>query len=789
MFLQRHKLSVMCVVFLGISMTGLALESQRPESDLRNGDQITSSNNPATNNPELREVQQKILDIIGNSSSRVHSLTHVLGMLNTKQGKELGSLLLKGVTLGMQEKNPSQQLIDFWTKVQGRLSPILLESFDDYRDFLKGVDISTLPLVWDQLFKKDELGNSLASLPMGQLVDMLQPTASRYGIDIRAMMNSLIGQGDNNVRDLIGSALSNTDFSTLMNQMINATTSALLPSENSAQTGQKPQAGDARKKGKADKTIRLFRPLVASLLKENEIDLDADAVLEVLSPLFKSDILTQASPWIAMLSGQGGNGGLGNMLANVLGGGGKEGFNQQQLGGLLGGLGALMGTGGKNQMDMTSILSIASMFMGKPSKPKSKSKSKSGNKKEKETNGFDVGSLMNVAGQLLGNNVNLDTILDIASNSLKSGMNKKRPGSVAQSGPSKKARLSKQETERDLPEVQMRITKSKTILNLIEPILLSMKKDKNCNAKIKEAIGLGKVLLFSKISSSLGNVDQIVPLLNSYFGDSEVLKSKGVKLDTLAASFTQAFAKADWGEFLESLKNKDFRQMLIRNIAPNAADVLVLLAEKESQEKMYNSIVPRIQYFFTNYGLVGVTLDNFPERLAPIIGLLGKSWNLPFNPTTLLVPLKGYLKSLKSVALSSLHSLPADASQVEKLLFDTLEHGVAEPLLQVMEAVQTTPDPYCLPQRLCQVNSQFAENGLPASVARIASVALSSDAVLATPDSNLLLHTIHGIGGINADEGCEDFFPGDCTSEEEGEDDEDVEYDPTMDLLYEHQEL
>lgn len=752
----------------------------------------------------LREIQNKLFDIMGNSSSEVNNLSQLMSLLHTNDGKEMGRLLVQGFMLGIQQKDSGQLLGQFWLQLQGRLSPRLLASLTDYQDFFKGIDITTLPLIWEQLFKKDDLGNSLAALPLGQLVDLIQPTASRYGIDVRALMNSMMGQGDNNVRDLILSALNTTDFSSLMNQLLNTTTNAIQTSDTDRNSGHKNQEGDSIRKGQMDKTLRLFRPLVASLLKENEIDLDADAVLDVLSPLFNSDIVAQASPLISMLAGQGDAGGIIPLLAGLMGGGGRggggeQGFQPQQMLGLLGGLSGLMAGNEKNPMDLKSIMSLASMFMGKPSKKKnSKNKSKK-NTKQREDDGLDLGSLMGMAGQLLGDNINMDTILDMATRGLKSGKEKTKSNGSPAKASTKKAKVAKQQTatpkapnqntkvEKENPKRSVK--RSKNLIDIIEPILLSMKTDKKCNARIKDVVDMGKLFLKNKIST-FGDLSQILPLLISSVASGDTLTASGLNVETLATSFRQAFAYADWNEFLVSLENRDFRQMLIHKIADNAAELVILLAKQETQEKLYDGIVPRIQNFMASYGLSGVTLDNFPERLAPMLGLLGKGWNLPFNPTTMLVPLKVYLKGLKSWTLSGLEEVKSlTTREVVERVKVVLEKDVCSAMLKVIKVTKDTSDPHCLPQRLCEVNSGLQEESLQQAVIRMTSLVAAYGPVLQTPDSKLLFATIQAISGTK--ESCKVAFPGDCRSysqeeEEEGNLDNDS---LSMNLSFDHQEL
>ncbi|KAK7080136.1 hypothetical protein SK128_009406, partial [Halocaridina rubra] len=696
---------------------------------------------------KFQAVQNRILDIVGNSSNTMNSMSQIMALLHSDAGKELGKLVVEGFMLGIKQKDAINSLGEFWLELQFRLPPTIKGTLKDYQDFFKGIDIRTLPLLWEELFRKDALGNSVAGMPLGQIIDMVHPVASKYGIDIRALMDSVMGKGDNNLRDLITAAIDNTNFTSLWNRFLNTTTSMFQITEAFKTSKSKPQ------KDKTEKTLHLFRPLVTSLLKDNEVDLDADAVLQVLSPLFKTDFLSSFTPLLSLLSTQGDGGVLGELIGNIMGGTGR-GPKANPMAGIMGALGGLMATsGGKNQMDMTTMLNLASAFLDTPSKKGTKTKpDKKG--KTRENNGLDLGSLVNMAGSLMGN-MDMSTILDIAAASLKDeDLKAKSPHTKS------KLKAKQEKAPQQAPKVAPKTKKEasakykkspKHFIDIIEPILRSMKKDKKCNAKIRDAIDLGKNILTNKLSS-VGGFKQIIPLLLSFISNEEFLKSQSVNIDQLTSSFTQALAYANWNEFFIMLEDEGFREGIIQNILPYAADLVTIVAAEETQKKINDAVIPRFQMFAAAYGLTGITLDNFPERLAPMLGLASKSWKLPFNPTTSLVPLKVYLKGLQSWAVAGLQEIKSMTPEEVKILVkDKLENDISESIVNVLSVTRETSDLQCLPQRLCDINSGLKPNSLQASVTRLVSLVSAAGPVLQSPDSDLMIRTVEAISDTYED--------------------------------------
>ncbi|KAK3871358.1 hypothetical protein Pcinc_023490 [Petrolisthes cinctipes] len=725
----------------------------------------------------LQEVQREFLDVVGNSSSSVKNLGEVMNLLHSATGRQLGRLLMEGVMLGVQEKESGAILSQFLVDLQERLPPRLLKQMDNYRDFFRGMDLSTLPLVWEQMFQKDELGNSLAAMPLGQLVDMLHPISSKYGIDIRAFVNSIVGKGDNNARDHLLDALQNLNWTSIFSSFLNSssTPSAMQTTESDPKSTTKTNAKkDQSKNAKNDKTLRLFRPLVASLLKENNIDLDADAVLEVVSPLLNGDLIGQAAPLLAALGSQGGGAGIMPLIVNAIGG--LEGQQKQkQMGGLLGGLGALL-AGGKENMDLGSLIKVASMFIDNDSKPTKNSR----NDEKVKKDGLDMGSLLNMAGQLAeNNNINIGSMLE-ATSSFFNAEKKQKP-------------VAKKDTAapvaRDTEAPSSRVTKKKKVrkagrprhfIDIIEPIILSMQTDKKCNRKIKQAINYGKVMLMNNVPS-VDDSGMILTHLVSTLLSKEFLTSRGLNVKVVVKSIRDAILHTTWSDFIEKLENDDYRESLIKTITPHATELAILSTTEAAQVKFKKVAVPGIQNAFAQSGIPGVTLDNFPERVAPTLSLMGVGWNLPFNPTTILVPVRNYIKDIMNWITAGIeHIRTLERRQVE----DEVESSLKEACRGVLAAVKATHNMKveCLQQRLCHLTKDMTTVGK--AITRTVSLVVAVNPVLDTRDSALLVNIVQALSGYSED--CEDNVSEDCKMEEEVRDEED---ETAMNLDYEHQEL
>ncbi|MPC13416.1 hypothetical protein E2C01_006149 [Portunus trituberculatus] len=666
--LGRNILHLWVVVAIVVAATGVEVTLASTQAD-------TGGKSDAS---RLQEVQEEFLNVVGNSTMSIKTVGDLMAILHSQTGQQMGRLLMEGIMLGAVQKDTGALLSNFWTQFQGRLSPELQDILKDYSDFFGGLDLATLPLAWEKLFKKNELGISLAEIPMGQLVDLLQPTASKYGVDLTAFMNSVMGKGENNIRDLIYGALDNLDVMSLVSRFLNSTsagTSVETIDTNPEQTVRsKSKAGGKPKKGKVDAPLRLFRPLITSLLRENKIDLDADAVLEVLSPLLSGDLLSQAAPILAALGSQAGDG-LGPLIGNILGGvDGKD--TQKQMGALLGGVGALLGGGGDQRMDLASMMTMASMFLNTEKSNKSNRGKKEKNTKESPAIATkpDLGTLASLAGKLAeDNDIDINSLLETASSLLTSNQKKNTAKTeeikqdiakpIAQKPPKEKTDFQKDRDQ--VTASPKRGSKSKHLLDLVESILLSMQTDKQCNRKIKDVILFSKAFLNKKLSG-VGDLTELLPRLVAMSGSDFISKND---LDNLMVTLKRNLAHATWTDLFESLQREEYRESLGRSITPTLADLVTLLASSEVQQRLYEAAVPKIQALFAAYGMRGVTMDNFPELVAPMMGLVTRGWDLPFKPTAFLVPLRNYLQGLRewvAAGLASVHDLQSkEVSRLE----------------------------------------------------------------------------------------------------------------------------
>ncbi|CAL4071507.1 unnamed protein product [Meganyctiphanes norvegica] len=789
---------VPCIVCLLITLANVELALSATN------DHINLIDTQGNDISRLKNLQNRFLDIVGNSTSGVDNFQDLINIFHTDAGNELGRLFIEGFLVGATQDDSMGILTDFWGELQHRLPAQLVKTIHGYGTFFDGLDPSTFALTMEKLFEKDFLGNSLAGIPLGQLVDMVQPAASKYGIDIKSVINSLIGKGDNNVRDVIITTIQSMDIPSLVGKLFNSTSKSSVQTQNNVALNSNDKK-DKIKSNRKDNPLQLFKPLIANLIKENGLELDVDAVIEVASPFLSGDMLSQILPMITSMMGgkSGGAAELLPLLAGLMGGGGSK---KNTGAAMLGGLGALMGgmgekgqmdpmgllsmasmfmgnggqkksaTGEKGQMDPMALLSMASMFMGNGGQKKAKPTNINGKKKVQNEKNLDLGALASLASQMAGNN-NLDmgSLLNVASTFMGSANKKK--GKVAdkiQKKPSTEKPASKPNTETPVskpsnqnvktasPPKDIKATKNnKNLIDIFEPVILSMQTDKQCNKKISDAIRFGKAVL-SKKMVSISELGKMLPSLVSSVVDVDALNNRGLNIPSMMGAMQQAFKNSDWKEFLNSIENEDFRQTLFRTITPHISELLILVSSQEVQQNLYNVVVPKIDGFFTGYGLAGLTLENFPGRIGPMLGMFSRGWNLPFNPTTLLVPLKEYLIGLRKWATSSLEDIKEmEENEVSLAVMKALENDFSESMVRVMEITRNNK-PHCLPQLLCELNQQHDDDTLKSAVTRAASVFLGGAPVLETSEAKLLLEIVQSAN--YSEKPCKVRFPGKCNS-------------------------
>lgn len=706
----------------------------------------------------LQAVQEEFLNIVGNVTSSVKDVEELMTMLHSRQGRQMGRLLLEGVMLGAAHKDSGALLAEFWTQLHGKLSPEFQDKMKDYTDFFSSFEIGALPYFLEQMFKKDETGKSMADIPMGQLVDMVQPTASKYGVDLRAFINSMLGKGNNNAKDLIFAALDNLNITTLF-QLFNPPTGNEVRTTDSElePTDTKPKGGENFKKGRRDSNLRLFRPLVASLLRENKIDLDADAVLQVLAPLLSGDLMSQIAPLLAAFGSQAGDG-LGPVLLNLLGG--EKGMGKHaQPGGLLGVMGTLLarGNNNNNNVDLEGMLTMASMFINmnnqqgerkaRPSKPKEP----------------EMGGLADLAGVLLENK-DVNNLLRQANNFLASNSGKNVPSRKSKESDVPKPREQK-------PEKSAAHDKPKQLTDLIEPILRAMSTDKQGARKVKDLILFGNAFL-ARNANIGGFVQQISAFLSMYSMDAAKEK-KFQELQKLLANHN--LESVQWARVFESLHAEETRSTLIKTMTPTLSEFVLQLGSKEAQQNIYKVAEHKVQAVLASYGLKGVTLKSFPDRLAPLVKQMTAAWRLPINPATQLQHLRDYLQLLLewvSEGMADMKSLPS-REDVHKVVRNSLT-TVGDRVVGVHDAVRGA-SPQCLPLVICRLNAGLDPSSLPAAATRAASLVFATSPVLEEDDPSLLLRVVQAASGKV--ENCKETLGGECPHNMEEDDDQYQSYE------------
>lgn len=587
----------------------------------------------------LQVVQEEFLDIVGNLTSSVKDVEELMAVLHSQHGRQIGSLLLEGVMLGAAQKDAGTLLAEFWTQLQGRFSPEFQDRVKDYTDFFSSMDIRTIPYFLDQMFKKDELGNSIANMPMGQLVDLVQPTASKYGVDLRALMDSVMGKGKNNARDLLFAALDNLNMTSLFQMFSPPPGNAAQPSNevratgaDLEQTATTHKSGEKSKKGRGDSTIRLFRPLVASLLRENKIDLDADAVLQVLAPLLNGDLMSQVAPLLSGLGLQAGDG-LAPVLLNLLGG--EKGMGKQaKPAGLLGVMGTLLARGNNKNVDLEGMLTMASMFMNMNERQEERKTRPS------KTVEPDLGVLADLAGKLMENN-DVSALLEEASNFLTPNREKNVP--------SQKSKESTRPTTDEKP---------RQLTDLVESLLLTVSTEQLDNRRIKDFLLIGKAFLAEN-----ANIGGFVQQASAYLSMMSMDAAKEKKFQQLQKLLkNNNLENIQWAQVFDSLQKKETRSILIQTMTPTLSEFVLHLSSKEIQQRIYMMVELKVQAALASYGVRDVTFKNFPERLAPLARQMAAAWRMPLNAVKVIEHLRDYLLVLQewvSEGLAYMNNLPA----------------------------------------------------------------------------------------------------------------------------------
>ncbi|KAL7640767.1 UNVERIFIED_CONTAM: hypothetical protein RMT77_009042 [Armadillidium vulgare] len=283
------------IIIFVIGVCALEISADADEGHFKVPLEVREKNRPQrlvdnSEDPDMRalkEIQDKFFNIVGNSSvgKEFKSFKQLLHLVDSNAGIELGRLMFQGVMIAYGKDNSNELFNEFIDDFQYRISPELADSLIDYKDFLKTVDLRMIPLTIQTLFRKDELGNSLAQMPLGQLVDLVQPEASKYGIDIKAVVNGILGKGDSTFPDIVKKLIDNFDVNSVLKNLTKL-------NEIEEDDGTKPSE---MKRQRKDPALMLFKPYISKLLKENKIDLDPDAVIQVLTP-FVAPLLQSFMP-------------------------------------------------------------------------------------------------------------------------------------------------------------------------------------------------------------------------------------------------------------------------------------------------------------------------------------------------------------------------------------------------------------------------------------------------------------------------------------------------------------
>ncbi|ROT66019.1 hypothetical protein C7M84_015995 [Penaeus vannamei] len=150
----------------------------------------------------------------------------------------------------------------------------------------------------------------------------------------------------------------------------------------------------------------------------------------------------------------------------------------------------------------------------------------------------------------------------------------------------------------------------------------------------------------------------------------------------------------------------------LRQLALHARDLDASLFEDSLQEQLGL----RLSSFAASFGMAGLTLENFPERLAPWVGLFASDWG--FRPMVVLGPLRDFLKGVLAWAGAALaEGRGLGETELRHVVHRALRDDVINTLLDVRQAMTS---PKCFSRRLCEVSRGQDVTSLKRAVVRVA---------------------------------------------------------------------
>jgi len=393
------------------------------------------------------------------------------------------------------------------------------------------------------------------------------------------------------------------------------------------------------------KVMQLAKPMIDTLLKQNNIDLQADAVMRVIMGFMSSQVqipkdndianvedgktgkakkapdvnpMALLLPLMGMLGKQTGKNG--NIVENVLGMMGNNGNVMESVMSLLNNNGGgtnnilesvmgLMNGAGKQGGGGDNMMAMMMSFM-----------SGMGDRKKQNDKLDMLSSVLDlVSSNGMADNSPLAGVAQIAKNFIGQVKDTdKKPKSSVNDKPSKYQPPKKTANAKDVP--------SGSISSVLEPLLLKLQADTSSHARLS-----GVLQYINTLKKKQLDVTSLLGMLSQMPGSSSVFDVKAFLKDV-------GHGKKSFSDVLSSITDEGECLTLARKVTPYAAKLLLTLSEPMMQTTIINLLSEQTASSLSAFGLRGVTLTNWPQMLGPMLTMLTSG--MPLQPVPVLQALQ-----------------------------------------------------------------------------------------------------------------------------------------------------
>ncbi|XP_018009021.1 uncharacterized protein LOC108666620 isoform X2 [Hyalella azteca] len=490
--------------------------------------------------------------------------------------------------------------------------------------------------------------------------------------------------------------------------------------------------------------LHLFTPAIDTFLKENNIDLQTDAIVQMVSSLTSqfqgvgrskstSEVSTKKSksrgnddpnplsallPLLGMMGTQGKNGnkmfeGLMGMLSN---GGGEN---------IMENLSTMLGSGGNKNNLIETVMGM--LNSGKTGDNNAMGMMMSlingmNNNKKENANFNMIASVMELMSAGSGGEENnpMASIAKMAIDMIGKNagkksekLNKKDDKTIIQ-GKIKPHEEISANSKKEHKEPSVVIPSSNNnqrsrLLHVLEPALLKLHTNTACHAKLGAVMSAAKTMLDTKTVGVKGFLSAALPVaLAGLPGGPALLQEIDDAINDLGIK------NRPLSDVLASIADEGECVTLARRAAPHVGRLVLLLAEPEVQQALQTVLVEPTTAALDGLGLKGVTLSNWPQILGPMISM--GAAGLPVQPVPLLTAAQEHITELLRNATQLLklvrgQTLEQVTPKLEYELGSMLHHlGGVEHLLSRHVGSDTS----CIAQVVCRAAEK--ETGIAAAI-------------------------------------------------------------------------